>query len=383
MPVLPPSTNIIIQGPAYTVGSCISSLPDKYGNRQNFGFNIPGQTNYTNQNFADGSLAQRAVTEAIKELTETYEFEELKYQTQVPPNPTLALTTGNGLVPIATILETIPINTVYPQFQAQNFLDITDVYTFWIWFSGGPNQAGRTLKYRRITTIDQYSYGITSNQQGSLGVAPPVYYSRFGGILQVGPYPDNNYQFFVRVKLRHPFPVPWAGVGPLTTAQLTAFVPATFTTTLTGNVVTAVTVVTGGAGYQPSVATIPLVFSSPPSPTLVTATGTANTNSSGQVISVNLGTGGTGYQTPPSCNTAVISGQPVYAPDSWQEIIEIAACQRIALWEGADDYIEMFTAQLKDKITALNLVRTADMVRAEKHNERQVSVRVAQYTSWR
>ena len=73
-------------------------------------------------------------------------------------------------------------NLIYPQFQDQNFLDITDVYTFWMWFSGGVNQAGRTLKYRRVTTIDNYSYGLTSNTQGTIGLAPPVYYTRFGSV---------------------------------------------------------------------------------------------------------------------------------------------------------------------------------------------------------
>ena len=51
-----------------------------------------------------------------------------------------------------------------------------------------------------------YSFGITSNQQAGYGVAPPVYFSRFGSNLQVGPSPDQNYAYFFRVKLRHPFP---------------------------------------------------------------------------------------------------------------------------------------------------------------------------------
>jgi hypothetical protein len=361
-------------GSAYTVGTCIANLPTKYGNRQNFGFNIPGQQNYTNQNLADGSLATLALLEAIKELTETYEFEELKYQTPVPPATTLNLTTGNGIVPIGTLLGTIPGNTVYPQFQTQNFIDLTDVYTFWIWFSGGPNQAGRTLKYRRITTVDSYSYGITSNQQGNLGTAPPVYYSRFGTVLQVGPLPDNNYDFFVRMKLRHPFPVPWGGSG--------AFIPASLVATIVAGAVSAVAVTNGGSGYQPS-STIPVVFSAPPSPAFVQAQGNATTSAGGVVTAVTVTTAGTGYQTAPSCNTAVIANQQVFSPDSWQELYEISACLRIAMWEGASEYVEMFQGQLDQKVTALNLKRTADMMRMELHNERQLSLRVAQYTGAR
>src|SRR5262249_12789682 len=150
-------------GSSYTIGDCARNIPPKFGNRQDL------------STIADGTKTITAVMEAIKELTETYEFEELKYQTPFPPATTLNLTAGNPVVPIGLLLGTIAGNTVYPQFQNQNFVDITDIYTFWLWFSGGVNQAGRTLKYRRVPTTDMYAYGITSNTQGVLGVAPPVY----------------------------------------------------------------------------------------------------------------------------------------------------------------------------------------------------------------
>src|SRR5215831_19381530 len=187
MPILPPSTPVIAGfGSGYTIGDCVRNLPLKFGGRTDI------------SSLADGFKGPTAVAEAVKELTETYEFEELKYQTPVPPAATLGLTAGNPIIPIGLLLGTIAGNTVYPQFQNQNWADITDVYTNWLWFSGGVNQAGRVLKYRRVTTIDTYSYGITSNFQGQLGVAPPVYYSRFGNIIQVGPVPDQNYQYFFR-----------------------------------------------------------------------------------------------------------------------------------------------------------------------------------------
>jgi len=232
------------------------------------------------------------------------------------------------------------------------------------------NQAGRTLKYRRIPTIDTYSYGITSNVANQLGVAPPVYYSRFGNNLQVGPVPDQNYQYFVRMKLRHPFPV----------GGTVAFQVATITATLTTGVVTALNLITGGAGY-PASATFPLFFTFPPTGGVV-ATGTATTNSSGVVTTLNLLTAGSGYVNPPTVSTSAVASQQVFMPDSWQEIVELCACQRIALWEGASEYIQMFEALLKTKGIDIQAARTrkAQMVRDEMHNERSFSVMTNPYT---
>lgn len=311
-----------------------------------------------------------AVMESVKELTETYEFEELKYQTPVPPITPLNLTAGNPVVPVATILGTIASNAAnYPQFQNQNIIDFTDVYDFWMWFAGGVNQAGRTLKYRRVPTIDTYSYGITNNNQNQLGVAPPVYHTRFGNNLQVGPVPDNNYQYFVRVKLRHPFPI--SGAMPLN--------QATFTSTITGGVVNSPTIVNSGTGYLPN-STVLLFIPAPPSGT--GATGSVAINSGGGVASVNFFSGGSGYVQAPPVTTAAVSQQQIFLPDSWQEIVELCACQRLALWEGASQYIEYFEGLLRTKgiDIADARARKAQMVRDEKHNERSMSLMVSTYT---
>jgi hypothetical protein len=356
---LPPSTPVISGiGSNYLIGDCVRNLPGKFGNRQDIA------------SVSDGSKGVTAVMEAIKELTETYEFEELKYQTPFPPAVPLNLSMGNPVVPIGLLLGTIAGNTVYPQFQNQNFVDITDVYTFWMWFSGGVNQAGRVLKYRRIPTIDTYSYGITSNVQGVLGIAPPVYFSRFGNLLQVGPVPDQSYKYFLRVKLRHPFPV----------GGTSNFVPAVFSVTLTAGAVSAITVVSGGQGYLPSLGNIPLTFSASPNGSVPVAT--ASSNSTGIITGVTLGSGGSGYITAPTCNTSAVASQQVFASDSWQEIIELCACQRIALWEGASEYIVMFENLLKTKGIDLAEARArkAQMVRDELHNERQMSLQVGSYT---
>jgi hypothetical protein len=181
---------------AITLGQIVSGIPAKSGGRNNWGTT------------ADGSLGITAAMQAVTEITESAELEELKYQTPIPSATPLQMTLGQPIIPIANILGTIAGNTVYPQFQtiSANFSDITDIYSFWIWFAGGVNQSGRLLEYRRIPALDQYTYGVTSSNQQSYGVAPPVYYSRFGSLLQVGPSPDQSYYYFVRVKLRHPWP---------------------------------------------------------------------------------------------------------------------------------------------------------------------------------
>lgn len=345
-------------GSDFIIGNCVANLPVKFGNRTNLA------------NLSDGSVGVNAVMEAIKELTETYEFEELKYQTPVPPVSPLSMTAGQPVIPIATLLATIQTNALYPQFQNQNIVDLTDIYTFWMWFSGGVNQAGRTLKYRRIPTIDTYSYGITSNLAGQLGVAPPVYVSRFGNNLQVGPVPDSNYQYFVRMKVRHPFPV----------GGTTNFVPAVVTANLTGGAVTSLTLVNPGKGYTPLQTLIPLYFTASPNGTV--ATGTFNTNGAGFVISVSLVSGGTGYIAAPTVGTSATAQQQVFMPDSWQEIVELCACQRLALWEGASEYISMFEGLLKTKGIDIAEARSrrAQMVRDELHNERSMSLQVGLYT---
>lgn len=341
-----------------TIGALISGLPRKYGNRLDIA------------SIADGADSVSAMVESINELTETYEFEELKYQTPVPPAATLALSTGQPVVPIASLLATIPGNTLYPQFQTQNITDITDIYTFWMWFTGGVNQAGRTLEYRRVTTVDQDSYGITSNTQGAIGTAPPVYYTRFGNILQVGPSPDRPYQFFVRVKIRHPFPISF----PFSAAILTP-------TVVTG-AITAVTVTSGGTGYPPSRSNIPLLFSTPVGGTA--AIGLATSSAGGVITGVAISSGGTGYiPSNASVNTAVIASQAVFVPPSWKEIIQYASLWRLATWNGSEEYIDMFDNVLKSKGIDVAAARAAksQMVRDERHNSRALSLRLgAPYT---
>lgn len=182
---------------SYTLGQIVAGLPAKGAGRQNWGTTT------------DGSVGIIAAQQAVMEITESAELEELKYQTPVPPlTGILQMTAGNPVISIASILATIQSNTNFPQFQSiySQFTDITDIYTFWLWFQGSYMQSGRLLEYRRVTATDMYTYGVTSNNSGSYGTAPPVYVTRFNQNLQVGPAPDQNYLFFVRPKLRHPWP---------------------------------------------------------------------------------------------------------------------------------------------------------------------------------
>lgn len=190
---------------SFTLGDIVTGLPAKGGGRNNWGVT------------ADNSLGINAAQQAVQEITETAELEELKYQTPIPPMTAIQMTAGNPVIPIATLLATIAGNTAYPQFQAisSQIVDITDVWAFWIWFQGGVNQSGRLLKYRRIPAVDMYTYGVTSSNQQSFGVAPPVYYSRFGKVLQVGPAPDQSYFYFTRVQIRHPFPAATLAAAPI------------------------------------------------------------------------------------------------------------------------------------------------------------------------
>jgi hypothetical protein len=278
------------------------------------------------------------------------------------------MTAGQPIIPISALLATIPGNTLYPQFQAQNFTDITDVYSFWMWFTGGVNQAGRLLDYRRVATIDQDGYGITSNQQGQVGVAPPVYYTRFGSILQVSPAPDNNYQYFVRVKLRHPFPY----TSPFRPAQFVAFLTA-------GGAISSISVAYQGAGYPINTSGIPMTFNTPAGGLLSTATATATSGPLGSIVNVTLLSPGIGYSVNNViCNTAMIAAQPVFIPDSWHEIVEYRACWALAVNSGEQEYIVMFDAMLKSKGVDVEAARTikAQMKRDERHNSRAISLRL-------
>src|SRR5882762_4070829 len=207
--------------PNITIQTLYPGIVSKFGGRQNF-----GPSNVTS------ALYVQACQQAIQELTETYEFEELKV-----PSP---------IVPILYGVSTYAIAPFIP--AGQLAWDITDIYDWGFWLNPG-SQTGpfRIMKYRRVGTVDYYQFGTTAP-------APPVYFSRFGspwgisgpnGNLTIGPIPNNLYYSFMRFKARHPF-------------------------------------------------------------------------------------------------TSSIYDSPIYIPDSWQEIIEYAACLRLAIGEGAEKYIGIF-----------------------------------------
>jgi hypothetical protein len=172
MPPIP--SNLQIQ-------SLYQGIVNKFGGRTNFG---PAASSV--------ALYVTAAQQAIQELTETIEFEELK-----TISPIVSLSYGVGTYSISQFIP-----------SGQLTWDLTDIYDWGYWLTPG-SQVGpfRIIKYRRIPTVDMYQFGTTAP-------APPVYFSRFGspwGIsgagseLVLGPIPDNNYFSFMRFKSRHPF----------------------------------------------------------------------------------------------------------------------------------------------------------------------------------
>jgi hypothetical protein len=157
-------------------------IVNKFGGRQNFG---PAASTT--------ALYVTAVKQAIQEITETYEFEELKVMSPIVP-----IQFGVSTYPISAFI-TPTLTTTW---------DITDIYDWGFWLNpGAQNGPFRILKYRRVGTIDYYQFGTTAP-------APPVYFSRFGspwgiagpnGNLTLGPIPNANYFSFMRFKARHPF----------------------------------------------------------------------------------------------------------------------------------------------------------------------------------
>lgn len=164
-----------------TIQSLYQGIVNKFGGRTNFG---PAAS--------DSALYVQEAVAAIGELTETYEFEELKVSSPIVPLPV-------GVASYDLAQFTANLATAW---------DLTDTFDWGYWLNPG-QQIGpfRILKYRRIPTVDMYQFGTTAT-------APPVYFSRFGspigiggtsGILQLGPIPDNTYLSFMRFKVRHPF----------------------------------------------------------------------------------------------------------------------------------------------------------------------------------
>ena len=165
----------------YLVSDLYPLIVNAFGGRQNFGPAASTTALYVN-----------AVQSAIRELTETDEFEELKV-----PSP---------IVPIQMGVANYSISQFIP--PAQLTWDITDIYDWGFWLTPAAQQGPfRIMKYRRVGTVDYFQFGTTAP-------APPVYFSRFGspwGIsgagneLVVGPIPNALYYSFMRFKARHPY----------------------------------------------------------------------------------------------------------------------------------------------------------------------------------
>jgi hypothetical protein len=147
----------------------------KFGNRQDL------------NSTADGSPAVVAILESIAELTETYEFEELKYR-----SPVGNLVFGQSEYSIPSLIAGNPIGAT----------DLTKLFTITFWFEGQVN-AVRNLKYRRYPTAVMYAFGLGG--QSNIDT-PPIYWSRYNNCISLAPAPDKNYYFFLMQQMRHPIP---------------------------------------------------------------------------------------------------------------------------------------------------------------------------------
>lgn len=83
--------------------------------------------------------------------------------------------------------------------------------------------------------------------------------------------------------------------------------------------------------------------------------------------------------------TTNVYDSPIYLPDSWQEIIEYAACLRLAINEGSEKYTTIFRTMLfgdpKDPTNpGLLNARRKQMERDANHNERQITVVLSTYS---
>jgi hypothetical protein len=175
------------------ISDLYQGIVNKFGGRSNLG---PSNS--------DNALYVSAVRDAIRELTENNEFEELKV-----PSPIIPIQYGVLTYSISQFIPT-SLSTTY---------DITDVFDWGFWLNpGSTNGPFRILKQRRVPTVNQYQFGTTAP-------APPVYFSRFGspiGLagagneLLVGPTPDNTYQSIMYFRARHPFvPTPNMYTSPI------------------------------------------------------------------------------------------------------------------------------------------------------------------------
>jgi hypothetical protein len=167
-----------------TVASLVPSVVQKFGNRQDL------------NSTTDGSPAVVAILESVAELTETYEFEELKYR-----SPQGQLVANQSEYAISSLIASNPIQAT----------DLTKMFTITFWFEGKTG-AVRNLKYRRYPTVVMYAFGLG----GSGNIAtPPIYWSRYNSNISLGPAPDKDYSYFIMLQLRHPNPTSNQGAQPI------------------------------------------------------------------------------------------------------------------------------------------------------------------------
>lgn len=85
--------------------------------------------------------------------------------------------------------------------------------------------------------------------------------------------------------------------------------------------------------------------------------------------------------------TTTVYDSPIYMPADWQEIIEFAACLRLAIWQGSTDFASLYRTILygdpKNPQVQPGLLkaRQMQMERDANHNERQISIVMQNYST--
>lgn len=161
MPILSPATTLV---PTGSINDLVSLVTDALQQRTDISTLIPTY-----------------VALSVRELTETYPFEELK-----TTGPNVTLTTGTPIYPVS--LFTQPGD------------DWTFIDALVIYIDTPNNTVTNVLRYKTPQAIE------TILAPATKGI--PAWWTRYGQNLHVGPNPTSAFTVFMRYQVKHPFSAP-------------------------------------------------------------------------------------------------------------------------------------------------------------------------------
>jgi hypothetical protein len=140
---------------------------------------LQGRTDVTNAQVANYAA------KAIREISESYPFEELRTD-----GPTFALTTGTSTYPITDFVN---VSTINPS----GFDDFSMPESWGIYVDYPNNTVVAPVRYKTPAAIE------TLVASAVMGI--PAWYTQFGTNFRFGPVPNANYSVFMRYQCKHPF----------------------------------------------------------------------------------------------------------------------------------------------------------------------------------